>query len=47
MRRLISPLEAAGGYSRAVADGEWVFVAGTTGFDQAAMTVVEDPADQT
>ena len=34
MRRLISsgsPFEAAGGYSRAVVDGEWVFVAGTTG----------------
>ena len=50
MRRLISsgsPFEAAGGYSRAVVDGEWVFVAGTTGFDYAAMTIVDDPADQT
>src|SRR5947208_14986650 len=49
MRRLISsgsPFEAAGGYSRAVVDGEWVFVAGTTGFDYAAMTIVEDPAEQ-
>src|SRR4051795_11116215 len=49
MRRLISsgsPFEAAGGYSRAVADGEWVFVAGTTGFDYAAMTIAEDPAEQ-
>ena len=42
-----SPFEAAGGYSRAVADSEWVFVAGTTGFDYAAMTIVEDPAEQT
>ena len=49
MRRLISsgsPFEAAGGYSRAVVDGEWVFVAGTTGFDYTAMTIVEDPAEQ-
>lgn len=49
MRRLISsgsPFEAQGGYSRAVVDGEWVFVAGTTGFDYAAMTISDDPAEQ-
>src|SRR5439155_6416077 len=49
MRRLISsgsPFEAATGYSRAVVDGEWVFVAGTTGFDYAAMTIADDPAEQ-
>jgi enamine deaminase RidA (YjgF/YER057c/UK114 family) len=49
MRRLISsgsPFEAEAGYSRAVVDGEWVFVAGTTGFDYAAMTIAEDPAEQ-
>src|SRR5205814_783679 len=49
MRRLISsgsPFEAAGGYSRAVVDGEWIFVAGTTGFDYAAMTIDEDPVEQ-
>jgi len=50
MRRLISsgsPFETAGGYSRAVVDGEWVFVAGTTGFDYVAMTISDDPAEQT
>ena len=49
MRRLISsgsPFEAAAGYSRAVVDGEWVFVAGTTGFDYTQMTIAEDPAEQ-
>src|SRR6266404_4133855 len=49
MRRLISsgsPFEAAAGYSRAVVDGDWIFVAGTTGFDYAEMTIVEDPAEQ-
>jgi len=29
-----------------VVDGEWIFVAGTTGFDYAAMTIAEDPAEQ-
>jgi len=49
MHRLISsgsPFEAAAGYSRAVVDGEWVFVAGTTGFDYAQMTIADDPAEQ-
>ena len=49
MRRLISsgsPFEAEAGYSRAVVDGEWVVVAGTTGFDYAQMTIAEDPAEQ-
>ena len=49
MRRLISsgsPFEAQAGYSRAVVDGEWMFVAGTTGFDYARMTIAEDPAEQ-
>jgi enamine deaminase RidA (YjgF/YER057c/UK114 family) len=29
-----------------VIDGEWV-VAGTSGFDYAVMTIVDDPAEQT
>ena len=48
-RRLISSgstFEAEIGYSRAVVDGEWVFVSGTTGFDYATMTIVEDVAGQ-
>ena len=49
MRRLISSgstFEEQVGYSRAVADGEWVFVAGTTGFDYATMTISDDVVDQ-
>jgi enamine deaminase RidA (YjgF/YER057c/UK114 family) len=48
-RQLISsgsPFERDIGYSRAVADGEWVFVAGTTGFDYATMTISDDVAEQ-
>ena len=43
-RRLISSgstFEADMGYSRAVVDGEWVFVSGTTGFDYRTMTLAE------
>ncbi len=49
MRELISsgsPFEAEIGYSRAVVDGNWVFVAGTTGFDYAAMTISTDVVEQ-
>src|ERR1700759_5137169 len=49
MRRLISSgsaFEAQAGYSRAVVDGEWIFVAGTTGFDYATITIGEQPAEQ-
>ena len=49
MRRLISSgssFERQIGYSRAVVDGEWVFVAGTTGFDYATMTISDDVAAQ-
>jgi enamine deaminase RidA (YjgF/YER057c/UK114 family) len=44
-RRLIqsgSTFEAEIGYSRAVVDGDWVFVSGTTGFDYATMTISDD-----
>jgi enamine deaminase RidA (YjgF/YER057c/UK114 family) len=49
-RRLVSggsAYEAKWGYSRAVADGDFVFVAGTTGFDYATMAISPDPAEQT
>ncbi len=34
------------GYSRAVVDGDWVFVSGTTGFDYATMAIAEDVVAQ-
>ena len=43
-RRLISSgstFESEIGYSRAVVDGDWVFVSGTTGFDYSTMTIAE------
>ena len=49
MRRLISsgsPFERDIGYSRAVVDGDWVFVSGTTGFDYDAMTISPDVREQ-
>jgi enamine deaminase RidA (YjgF/YER057c/UK114 family) len=42
-----SVFEEQMGYSRAVVDGDWVFVSGTTGFDYAAMTISDDVAEQT
>jgi enamine deaminase RidA (YjgF/YER057c/UK114 family) len=48
-RRLISsgsPFEAEIGYSRAVVQEDWVFVAGTTGFDYATMEIAQDVAAQ-
>jgi len=41
-RRLISSgstFEKNIGYSRAVVQGDWIFVSGTTGFDYATMTI--------
>ncbi len=48
-RRLIStgsPFEAEFAYSRAVAQGDWCFVAGTTGYDYATMTMPQDAGAQ-
>ena len=49
-RRLIStgsPFEKTAGYSRAVIDGDFAFVSGTTGYDYATMTMPADVASQT
>jgi enamine deaminase RidA (YjgF/YER057c/UK114 family) len=34
------------GYSRAVVDGDWIFVAGTTGFNYETMKISDDVAAQ-
>jgi len=41
-----SPFEEQIGYSRAVVADGWVFVAGTTGYDYATMTMPDSVADQ-
>jgi len=49
VRRRISSgsvFEADIGYSRAVIDGDWVFVSGTTGFDYDTMTISADVREQ-
>jgi enamine deaminase RidA (YjgF/YER057c/UK114 family) len=49
-RRLISSgssFEQEIGYSRAVVDGDWIFVSGTTGFDYSSMTISDDIVEQT
>jgi len=48
-RRLVStgsPFEAEFAYSRAVVQGDWCFVAGTTGYDYATMAMPGDVALQ-
>ncbi len=49
-RKLISsgsPFEKTAGYSRAVVQGDWCFVAGTTGYDYKTMEMPESVEDQT
>jgi enamine deaminase RidA (YjgF/YER057c/UK114 family) len=49
-RQLISSgsaFEKTAGYSRAVVDGDWIFVSGTTGFDYAKMSISDDVVEQT
>ena len=49
MRRLISSgstFERDIGYSRAVVEGDWVFVSGTTGFDYETMTISSNVVEQ-
>ena len=48
-RKLISSgseFESKIGYSRAVVDGDYVFVSGTTGFDYQSMSISDDPVEQ-
>ena len=48
-RRLIStgsPFEKTAGFSRAVIDGDFAFVAGTTGYDYATMTMPDGVPSQ-
>ena len=49
VRRLISSgstFEEQIGYSRAVVDGDWIHVSGTTGFDYSTMTISGDVVEQ-
>lgn len=41
-----SAFEREIGYARAVVDGGWIFVSGTTGFDYATMTIQVDVVAQ-
>ncbi len=41
-----STFEAKIGYSRAIVDGDWIWVSGTTGFNYDTMTISEDVAGQ-
>ena len=42
-----SKFEELAGYSRAIVDGEWIFVSGTAGYDIANDRFPDDPAEQT
>lgn len=49
MRKLVStgsPFERTAGYSRAVVQGEWCFVSGTTGYEYTTMTIPDAVEDQ-
>jgi enamine deaminase RidA (YjgF/YER057c/UK114 family) len=49
-RKLISSgstFEKLIGFSRAVADGDWIFVSGTTGFDYETMSIADNLLEQT
>lgn len=37
-----SEFEKTIGYSRAVVDGKWIFISGTTGFDYNTRSISED-----
>ncbi|KQX17982.1 MULTISPECIES: RidA family protein [unclassified Sphingomonas] len=41
-----SPFEKQAGYSRALIDGDWAFVAGTTGYDPETRIMPESAAEQ-
>lgn len=41
-----SKFEEMAGYSRAVVDGNWVFVSGTAGYDYDTHEISEDPVEQ-
>lgn len=41
-----SEFESKIGYSRAVVDGDYVFVSGTTGYDYDTMSISDDPVEQ-
>jgi enamine deaminase RidA (YjgF/YER057c/UK114 family) len=48
-RQLISSgsrFEQEIGYSRAVVDGDWIFVSGTTGYDYSTMTLPDGVVEQ-
>ena len=42
-----SRFEELAGYARAVVDGDWIFVSGTSGHDQPTGAISEDVQDQT
>lgn len=41
-----SKFEAEIGYSRAIVDGDWIWVSGTTGFNYETMTISESVTEQ-